>query len=396
MFAWQGWKISLPDGWNPVKLEGDYARGQALIADVNGPRLGMRWATVGRIDPKRWVRKTLVEEVGKVAAAESRESSIEGWEAARIYSDPTRAARDIFLARSVTSRRMIELVCHVNETSLVRIDDLVRSFEDCPPDDQMPWAVFGLSCHTPAGWRLTGQQLHAGDLSLSFRRGRDHLTLRQIALAQLALKRLPLERWLAQQQQSHSRTHRAAGALTPASFVVAGQRLEGLMGQLQRRRRFFWATNLPKQITTLALHDPQHDRLLLAQASQQALAEQLVRSIGASTTESRIATTADSSARKPMRSSQTTLERRADGTARVQVPLKGGWFIRPGATRTFELDEIGLLVWDSCDGHNSLQQITRAVADRYRLNLREAEVATMKFLETLARKGLIGMRATHT
>ena len=32
MFAWQGWKISLPAGWNPLKLDGDYARGQVLIA----------------------------------------------------------------------------------------------------------------------------------------------------------------------------------------------------------------------------------------------------------------------------------------------------------------------------------------------------------------------------
>jgi hypothetical protein len=115
--------------------------------------------------------------------------------------------------------------------------------------------------------------------------------------------------------------------------------------------------------------------------------------MSASTIASPAADTAESHARKPTRSAQAILERRGDGSAHVKVPVRAGWFIRSGATRTFELDEIGLLVWDSCDGQNSLQQITRTVADRYRLNVREAEVATMRFLETLARKGLIGVRA---
>src|SRR5262245_21568757 len=115
MFAWQGWKISLPDGWNPVKLQGDYARGQALIADAQGPRVGLRWTIVGRIDPKRWVQKALVDEVGKLAASESLEVEIEGWQVARTYSDPTPAGRDIFVGRSAISGRMFELVCHANE-----------------------------------------------------------------------------------------------------------------------------------------------------------------------------------------------------------------------------------------------------------------------------------------
>jgi hypothetical protein len=66
--------------------------------------------------------------------------------------------------------------------------------------------------------------------------------------------------------------------------------------------------------------------------------------------------------------------------------------VPPGATKTFEFDAIGVFVWNHCDGRTSVQQIIRKLAAEYRLNLREAEVPTVQFLQTLARKGLIGMR----
>ena len=98
-------------------------------------------------------------------------------------------------------------------------------------------------------------------------------------------------------------------------------------------------------------------------------------------------------AAKPQRSPQASLERRDDGGAVVRIPVTGGWLFRApaNATRNFELDEIGLLVWDHCDGDTTLEGIVRAVAGRYRLNLREAEVATLKFLDMLAKRGLIGV-----
>src|SRR5688572_3355612 len=85
------------------------------------------------------------------------------------------------------------------------------------------------------------------------------------------------------------------------------------------------------------------------------------------------------------------------GGGKLKVPLApprwGRWVFRvpAGATKTFELDAIGLFVWNRCDGRHTVQQIIRKLADEYRLNLREAEVPTVQFLHTLARKGLIGM-----
>ena len=62
-----------------------------------------------------------------------------------------------------------------------------------------------------------------------------------------------------------------------------------------------------------------------------------------------------------------------------------------GVKKTFELDELGKFVWDECDGKTAVRQIIRRLAKRYNLNEREAEVATVAFLHTLTRKGLLGM-----
>lgn len=102
-------------------------------------------------------------------------------------------------------------------------------------------------------------------------------------------------------------------------------------------------------------------------------------------------------AARPVHLVRGELDRQDGGSAKLNVPLKPArwnrWVFRipQGTIKTFELDALGVLVWDLCDGHNSVQQIIRKLAKRYNLNLREAQVPTIKFLQMLTRKGLIGM-----
>jgi hypothetical protein len=83
-----------------------------------------------------------------------------------------------------------------------------------------------------------------------------------------------------------------------------------------------------------------------------------------------------------------------DGQLKVKLQQKrwSGWLLRlpKDATKTFEFDSIGQMVWASCDGKTSVQQIARKLAKIYKISEREAQVATEKFLITLAKKGLIG------
>lgn len=105
----------------------------------------------------------------------------------------------------------------------------------------------------------------------------------------------------------------------------------------------------------------------------------------------------DAMAARPVQLVQAKVASTDDGGAKLTVPLRSSrwstWLFRlpEGATKTFELDELGLFIWNSCDGKTSVQQMIRRLARQRRLTLREVEVATLQFLQTLTRKGLIGM-----
>lgn len=108
-------------------------------------------------------------------------------------------------------------------------------------------------------------------------------------------------------------------------------------------------------------------------------------------------TKADVLAARPLRLSDAPPEPAGEGKWRIKVPIKpgriAGFLLRVSAetTKTFELDALGLLVWENCDGKTPVRQLIRKLAARYNLNEREAEVATVQFLYTLAKKGLVGM-----
>jgi hypothetical protein len=78
-------------------------------------------------------------------------------------------------------------------------------------------------------------------------------------------------------------------------------------------------------------------------------------------------------------------------TVKLEAGRRVGWFFRvpDGASKHFEFDQLGKFVWDHCDGQMSVQQIARRLAATYNVSEREAQIATEKFLTTLAKKGLI-------
>ena len=58
--AWQGWELTLPADWAPIKVDGNFDRGFVAIADLDRERLGLRWQTVGpKVDPRRVVDDNL-------------------------------------------------------------------------------------------------------------------------------------------------------------------------------------------------------------------------------------------------------------------------------------------------------------------------------------------------
>jgi hypothetical protein len=268
MFAWQGWTISLPPSWNPMKLEGNFESGYALIADLEQPRLGMRWTTPGKnFDASAWAKKVLVEEVGQLAADAAKPCAGENWKAAMLFTETEPPGRDVWAAQSKASGRTMELVHHVRAGEVSQMTELRQKLIDSKPQDELAWSVFDLSCKSPSNWRLETKLLNAGDLRLTFAKESQRRTVRQIAVAHLALKRMPLDQWLDQQQLPYERNYRATD-----SSKGPARRLE--------RRRGFWRRRLPKEIHLLAFEDVKRDKLLLVEAETQISAEELARTVG--------------------------------------------------------------------------------------------------------------------
>ena len=58
-------------------------------------------------------------------------------------------------------------------------------------------------------------------------------------------------------------------------------------------------------------------------------------------------------------------------------------------TRTFELDDRGKTLWDACDGDTSVADIIETLAREYNLDKQPTTTATLAFLNTLIRRGLL-------
>jgi hypothetical protein len=279
-FAWQGWQLALPARWNPVKLEGNSHTGMALIADMNRPQLGLRWRTIRpkRFDPRRALRG----EVGTLAAAKAKEwtagnSSENSWSHAMLFIEPEPPGRDVWVGHSQSSGRVLEIVHHVRRRDRMLEDSILPALAETRSDEACRWAIFDLSCIVPGGFELTGHRLNAGDLTLNFACQRRALTIRQVALAQMALARLPLEKWLLQQERAIARHYRPAAA-DPAEASI--ERLSGIRRLSRRRGRFAWMRWLPPQVVTYVLRDEARDRLIFVQGDDDSLLRQVATTIG--------------------------------------------------------------------------------------------------------------------
>jgi len=278
LFAWQGWKLRIPRSWNPVKLDGNWERGQALLADLDRTKLALRWEKPRRrkFNPDKWAHSAMIGEVGRLAALEAKALPLRGVAESQLYLDPDPPGRDVWMGFFQTSGRAVQMVYHARRRDRALAEEIAPSLEDTPADREMAWSVFDLSCRSPAGFALREQRLNAGDLSLMFTRKREWVMVRQIAVAKLALARMGLDKLLSQQLQKQK--HYAGSA--EVRQIEMGRGLKGLGRSSERRTRFGWMRWLPREIMTAALHDEARDRIIIAQGTCESLIDGIVASVG--------------------------------------------------------------------------------------------------------------------
>jgi hypothetical protein len=106
----------------------------------------------------------------------------------------------------------------------------------------------------------------------------------------------------------------------------------------------------------------------------------------------------DAFSARPIVNRLVKVDRDAEGRVILQVPRRDSALVRT-VTRWFQvppykkvaLDELGTFVIELCDGEHRVRDIVDKLAERFRLNRREAELSTTDFLRTLARRSIIGL-----
>jgi hypothetical protein len=99
----------------------------------------------------------------------------------------------------------------------------------------------------------------------------------------------------------------------------------------------------------------------------------------------------------PVRNPEARAEELDDGSLIVRIPVRPRrivrWLIREDPARpmlrSFEMDTLGRQTWDLCDGKRSVRRVIEQFAEKNKLNLREAEVSILAYLETLTSRGLV-------
>ncbi len=86
-------------------------------------------------------------------------------------------------------------------------------------------------------------------------------------------------------------------------------------------------------------------------------------------------------------------------SARISVPVikpkwmvpPVNWFIRFRGRKTYELDGIGLFVWEWCTGTNTVEQIIDAFAQQRALTFHESRVAVTEYITLLIERGILAI-----
>jgi hypothetical protein len=103
-------------------------------------------------------------------------------------------------------------------------------------------------------------------------------------------------------------------------------------------------------------------------------------------------------AAKPVRNKNVAVGRDDDGNVIFTLPRRKAWWadwiariLRMPERKKVALDEVGTVVWDLCDGKNTVRSIIERFVDKYKLNRREAEVSMFAYLKELTRRGFVGL-----
>lgn len=234
--------MRIPSDWSPYRIEGGCDQGEMDVTNGETNTINITWTRPGkRFDSRKWLERTARANSKGDYQPDAVESASD-WENIFIPGEHLKARSDV--ARWFGYSPKADLQLELEFTKAVdpkRLrwirSNLIPSIDSWDKDGPSRWAVMDVSFELPAEYKYEQHQLRVGDIALRFSASRrEHLIVRQVYPASMALNRRSLEHWVGAATFSFQETLKDSAPPEEITIESFGRELSGFARVGTRRR----------------------------------------------------------------------------------------------------------------------------------------------------------------
>lgn len=208
--GWQGFRLRIPESWNPGKITGDFKAGSLRLDDAEVIRMDIEWREAQGSLPISTVVDRFVEGLTKEAQRKKGRLAIQRRFVFGGRGEPPAGGDDqevvfweadcrvhALARRCAASNRIVfaRVIGKVDENLEAVAREVFAGFEDQPPEAPALWALYDLQCRVPPGYQLESSALRSGHVQLRFSHGASSLQVDRLSMAGILLKGQSLTEW---------------------------------------------------------------------------------------------------------------------------------------------------------------------------------------------------------
>jgi len=208
-FSWDGVSLRIPPDWELGAISKSEKSTYIRLDDEENIRAEIRWSrTKKRLD----IDKSLLNYLSTLRKEAKKEGKhFESEEGIRLLSDKEigdereirtfrwesggQAYGFVMYCNVCRKSTIVQLFYPADRTYKSQASQILKTFEDHPRGDMVPWSLYGLAFWVPAKYELENYDLQSGHIRFLFRYGKKRLEVERWSMANVLLKGKGLERW---------------------------------------------------------------------------------------------------------------------------------------------------------------------------------------------------------
>ncbi len=256
-FGWRGFRMEVPEAWEPGKFEGDDLKGYLRLDDRRMPRVELKWDRVYRdtaaddafdLYRKELDRAAKQKKKGRFRRDPREFRLLQTWPKG-VKARTLRWSGEVecvaaFIACAECNRlSALQFLFPEGELRMGLVREAVRSFRDHPEDLDGPalWGLYRMRMHVPARWRLKSHKFGPGFAQLQFT-GPAGLAadIRRAGPAEVLLTKTSIEDWALGRLPKGVKIDRAnleRAEVRGDAVVTAAREPRGAMAAIRRRSK---------------------------------------------------------------------------------------------------------------------------------------------------------------